>query len=68
MNWMIVAMLKLSRLDAGMVALKKEPFPVNRMLTEANRSSGNFCGTERRKKSAFAAWKASGADGWADLD
>ena len=28
-------MLKLSRLDAGMVALKKEPFPVNRMLTEA---------------------------------
>lgn len=35
MNWMIVAMLKLSRLDAGMVALKKEPFPVNRMLTEA---------------------------------
>ena len=35
MNWMIVAMLKLSRLDAGMVALKKEPFSVNRMLTEA---------------------------------
>lgn len=35
MNWMIVAMLKLSRLDAGMVALKKEPFSVNQMLTEA---------------------------------
>lgn len=35
MNWMIVAMLKLSRLDAGMVALKKEPFSVSRMLTEA---------------------------------
>ena len=35
MNWMIVAMLKLSWLDAGMVALKKEPFSVNRMLTEA---------------------------------
>lgn len=27
MNWMIVAMLKLSRLDAGMVALKKSRFP-----------------------------------------
>ncbi len=33
MNWMIVAMLKLSRLDAGMVALKKETFSVIRMLT-----------------------------------
>ena len=63
MNWMIVAMLKLSRLDAGMVALKKEPFPVNRMLTEAIDHLEIFAEL-KGVKSAFAAWKHR-CCGWA---
>ena len=35
MNWMIVAMLKLSRLDAGMVEFEQKPFAVCQILAEA---------------------------------
>lgn len=35
MNWMIVAMLKLSRLDAGMVEFKQKSFVVCQILAEA---------------------------------
>ena len=60
MNWMIVAMLKLSRLDDRSY-VKTVPAGCGNGCTEkravfrqpdaygGNRSSGNFCGTERRK-------------------
>lgn len=35
MNWMIIAMLKLSRLDAGVVELEQKKYSVNRMIEEA---------------------------------
>ena len=35
MNWMIIAMLKLSRFDAGVVELELKKYSVNRMIEEA---------------------------------
>ncbi len=35
MNWMILSMLKLSRLDAGVVEFEMEPFSLRKMMKEA---------------------------------